>query len=151
MPRGEYFASIYNDFGDSIASHLDTEVKKRGATRLHWDVSYKEAKHLARYHGEPIFKGLVSATNQVGEVRIQFHVVTDGFDQFEAPIDQFLLTMNAHGHDPTELLGTDNPSRDAAYFKNKLPGLRAKQAELDAIASGGATAANANPADIYSC
>ena len=116
-------------------------MKKRGAERLHWDVSYKEAKHLALYHGQPIFKGLVSATNEVGEIRIQFHVVTDGFDQFHRPIDEFLQTMNAHGHKPTELLGTDNPARDASFFLTKLPGVRAKQRKLDAIASGSETAA----------
>ena len=41
VPGGHYFASIYNEFSDSIASHLDTEVKKRGARRLHWDVSVR--------------------------------------------------------------------------------------------------------------
>ena len=143
VPNGAYFASIYEKFHASIAQHLDTEVKKRGAERLHWDVSYKEAKHLARYHGESIFKGLVTATNEVGEIRIQFHIVTDGFDQFTTPLEQFLVTMNAHGHNPTELLGTDNPSRDAAFFLDKLPSLRAKQAEFNSMASGGrATSGN---------
>ena len=45
------------------------KVKKRGAEELYWDVSYKEPKHLGRYHSEPVYKGLVTATNQLGEVR----------------------------------------------------------------------------------
>ena len=40
-------------------------MKKRGATKLHWDASYKEPKHLAKYHGEPVFHALVTATNEV--------------------------------------------------------------------------------------
>ena len=121
-------------------------------------MSYKEAKHLARYHGESIFKGLVTATNEVGEIRVQFHVVTDGFDQFEGPLDAFHATLVAYGHALTCLLGTDNPARDAAYFLNKLPGLRAKQAELDAITnnsgtagspSAGGPAAGGSPPNVY--
>ena len=38
---------------------------------MHWDVSDKEAKHLGRYHGESVFKGLVTATNEVGEIRMK--------------------------------------------------------------------------------
>ena len=31
---------------------------------LHWDASYKEAKHLGRYHSESIFRALITATNE---------------------------------------------------------------------------------------
>ena len=140
VPTGRYFQSIYEDYHDSIAEFLDIEVKKRGAERLNWDVSYKEAKHLARYHGESIFKGLVTATNEVGEIRIQFHVVTDGFDQFITAIHAFRETLDAYGFQLTKLLSTDNPSRDAAFFLQELPSLRAQQAKLNAIGSDAARA-----------
>ena len=48
---------------------LAWQVKKRGAARLHWDVSYKVEKHVAQHHGKPLYKGLLTATNEVGEVR----------------------------------------------------------------------------------
>jgi len=57
------------------------QVKKRGAETLHWDASYKEPKHLCQHHGNAIFRALFTATNQLGEIRMQFHVVTDGHDQ----------------------------------------------------------------------
>lgn len=56
-------------------------MKKRGADTLHWDASYKEPKHLCQHHGKAIFRALFTATNQLGEIRLQFHVVTDGHDQ----------------------------------------------------------------------
>ena len=149
-PTGKHFQHAYEEFHDSIADHLDVEVKKRGGERLHWDVSYKEAKHLARYHGESVFKGLVTATNDFGEIRIQFHVVSDAFDQFDAPLDSFHATLVAYGHTLTNLLGTDNPSRDASYFLNKLPGLRARQAAFNARANGSDSSdARDTPPDIY--
>ena len=66
VPSGRYLSTVYKQYEASIADHLSKEVKKRGARRLHWDASYKEAKHLARYHGESIFKALITATNEVG-------------------------------------------------------------------------------------
>ena len=70
----------------SIKGHFDREVKKRGCKRLHWDASYKEAKHLSQHHGHKIFIALITGTNELGEIRVQFHVVTDGQDQFKRPI-----------------------------------------------------------------
>ena len=41
---------------------------------------------LDRYHGHALFRAFITATNEVGEIRIQFHVVTDGHDQFDSSI-----------------------------------------------------------------
>jgi hypothetical protein len=62
-----------------IKPHFDKEVKKQPLTRLHIDASYKEAKHLAQYHGNPMFKALITVTNQLGAIRLQFHTVTATF------------------------------------------------------------------------
>ena len=130
VPTGNYLAHVYKLYGDTIEEHLGKEVKKRGARRLSWDASYKEAKHLGRYHSESIFKALVTATNELGEIRLQFHVVSDAHDQMAAPIGAFLDTMNAYGMEPTELLCTDKPSDDKVFFMDAIPSLRTKQNEL---------------------
>ena len=123
VPTGGYLQQVYKSYGDSIAAHLHSEVKKRGAQRLHWDASYKVAKHLGKYHGESIFKSLITATNEFSEIRIQFHVVTDGHDQMRGPIREFINTMNCHGHGGLDLLFTDKPSLDFAFFQEVFPSL----------------------------
>jgi hypothetical protein len=141
-------------------AQLDEAEDKVSAMGV-WDASYKEAKHLGRYHGESVFKALITTTNevgvlsslplspsrplalspslslspahplarspsrpsslaiawQVGEIRVQFHVVTDGHDQMIAPINALLATMNAYGQEPPELLGTDKPAEDKGFFQ----------------------------------
>ncbi len=77
VPTGYYLEHVYKTNHRTIRSHLAKEVKKRGAEKLHWDVSYKEANHLCRYRRRPKFKGLVTALNEFGEVIIQFHIYTD--------------------------------------------------------------------------
>ena len=120
----------------TIAEFMDVEVKKRGADRLAEDVSYKEAKHLTKYCGESIFSGLATALNQVGEIRVQHHVVTDGHDQLEPPLTAMVQTMEANGMEPTRLVGTDKPSEDKDFYLRVLPGVRAQQKKLDALADG---------------
>jgi NRPS condensation-like uncharacterized protein len=79
-------------YHESIRAYLLEEVKKRGSTTLHWDVSYKEAKHISRVRGQPVFKGLVTAMNEFGEIRIQFHVYTDSHEQMTAALEAFKRT-----------------------------------------------------------
>ena len=93
VPTGKYLAHVYKLYHELIREYLSKEVKKRGAERLYWDVSYKEAKHLCQYHGQPIFKGLVTAMNEIGKVRVQFHVYMDSHDQ--------RLLLYNHSKEPT--------------------------------------------------
>jgi hypothetical protein len=68
---------------------------------------------------------------QVGEVRIQFHVVTDGHDQMEQQIQAFNHTMNTYGFPGVRLFWTDNAAADFAFFQRVIPSLAQTQAELD--------------------
>ena len=47
---GGFFKNLIEDVGEELSPFFDKEVKKRGAEMLFWDVSYKEAKYLAKYH-----------------------------------------------------------------------------------------------------
>jgi len=133
VPTGNYLSHVYKLYAASSGDHLMKEVKKRGADRLHWDVSYKEAKHLGQYNGESIFRALITATNHVGEIRVQFRVVTDGHDQMTGQIETLLETLCAYGHRMPELLTTDKPADDKAFFQTTIPSLLIKQRELDTL------------------
>ena len=108
-------------------------MKKRGCADLKWDASYKEAKHLAQHHGQGIFKALITGTNTLGEVRVQFHVVTDGHDQMIGQIQALLATLEAYGQPPPLRLATDKPAEDKAFFLEQIPSLAAQQRRLDAL------------------
>ena len=121
VPTGNYLSHVYKRFAASISDHLAKEIKKRGADRLHWDASYKEAMRLGQYHGESIFRALITATNHVGEIRFQFHVVTDRHDQMTSQIETLLEMLHAYGHKMPELLTTDKPAEDKAFFQTTIP------------------------------
>ena len=127
MPSGSYLGSIFKRYGALIKDHLAAEVKKRGAEHLNWDVSYKTPKHLCRYHGHSIFKGLVTATNNFGEIRVQFFVVTDGHDQMKQAIIEMRETILAYGQKMTVRVGSDKPGDDRLFFTSLIPELQQAQ------------------------
>ncbi|KAJ1626295.1 hypothetical protein T492DRAFT_878692 [Pavlovales sp. CCMP2436] len=130
MPSGNYLASSYKDFLESISPYLDKEVKKRGAEVLAWDASYKE---LCKHKGQQVYFALITDTNELGEVRVQFHVVTDGHDQMEAAIKAFLATMRAYGQTLLRLFFTDKPQEDKSFFNGAILSLQAEQDCLDSL------------------
>ena len=135
VPTGKYLARVYKMYHESIRAYLDKEVKKRGAETLHWDVSYKEAKHLCHYRGRPVFKGLVTAMNEVGEVRIQFHIYTDSHEQMKGALEAFKRSTNNLGLPGVRIFFTDNPSGDKKFYTRMLPSLLAQQQKFDAMSN----------------
>ncbi|CAJ1958310.1 unnamed protein product [Cylindrotheca closterium] len=137
VPTGSYLMYVYKLFHSTIKDFLDTEVKKRGAKMICVDASYKEPKHLCQYHGQNLFKGLITVTNEIGEIRLQFHVVTDDHEQFRPSLIAFLETVKAYGQNPLELVFTDNVQADRQFYLDTFPSLAEAQARLDRIVTGG--------------
>jgi hypothetical protein len=133
VPTGSYLAVVYKEYAETIATYLANEVKKRPAKWLAWDASYKEAKRLAKHKGKQMYVALITATNELGEVRFQFHVVTDGHDQMKPAISAFLDTAKKYGQQEPSLVFTDKPDADKAFFFAQFPSLRAQQAVFDSL------------------
>ena len=98
VPSAKYLSHVFKLYHATIRPHFDREVNKRGAKYLRWDASYKEAKKLSRYRGVPVYKAIVTATNEVGEIRIQFHIVKDGHNQMLQALHEFQSTVKQYGH-----------------------------------------------------
>ena len=103
-----------DDDDDEVDSddELDQDKNASGgaqpvASSQSWDVSYKASKHLANYHGQPLYKGLVTGTNDIGEIRAQFHLVADGQDQFNTPLGALRDSLAAQ-----DLVGLDSSDSD---------------------------------------
>ena len=116
VPTGGHLSHVFKLCGEHIKRHLSKEVKKRGAETSHWDASCEEPRHLCQCHGKALFKGLIAATDENGEIRIQFHAVTDGHDQMRGAITSFLKTTTEHGQKMPMFLFADNPSGDRDFF-----------------------------------
>lgn len=139
VPTGKYLLHVYKKYHKTIRPHLIKEVKKRGAQTLHWDVSYKEAKHLCQYRGQSVFKGLVTALNEIGEVRIQFHVYTDSQEQMTSALEAFKGTTSSLGLPGLRLFYTDNPVGDQRHILSMIPSLAEQQKKFDELSAQDST------------
>mmetsp|Transcript_29129 Transcript_29129/g.49666 ORF Transcript_29129/g.49666 Transcript_29129/m.49666 type:complete len:1097 (+) Transcript_29129:786-4076(+) len=131
VPTGKYIKHVYALFHDTISEHLAKEVKKRPTKMLYWDVSYKIDKRMNHHKGEQIFKGLVTGMNELGEIRIQFHVFTDSHEQMEPALEAFNDTNTKLGMEGPQYFVTDNPKADALFFSTIFNTLHQQQQQLD--------------------
>jgi hypothetical protein len=105
--------------GNQIKPYLDLEVKKRSGKIFAIDEQFKEANHLCRYKGLPLFKATVTIMNEYNEIRTQFHVVSDGHHQYVCPIEAMVKTIAAWGQEMPQYMYPDNPTREGIFLKHK--------------------------------
>ena len=135
IPTGRYLAHVYKQHHKHIRCYLDQEVKKRGADVLYWDVSYKICKLLCQYQGEAVFKGYVTALNEVGEIRVQFYIHTDSHSQMMTALRVFKQTNAGLGLNGPRLFVTDNPSGDKQFFMEMLDLVQKQQLVYDSLSN----------------
>ena len=72
---------------------------------------------------------------KVGEVRIQFHVVTDGHDRMKTFNREFIKTMHALWSKScgTSCSRSDNPAGYCDFFLQEFPSLQANQINLNLL------------------
>ena len=97
------------------------------------DASYKEAKKLVRCNVRPVFKGYITALNQVGGMILALHVNSEPHDQMRATFEAFKHTTSEYGLPPLELYFSNNAKGDMRFIEEIFPSLQAKQEEFNAL------------------
>ena len=70
-------------------------------------LSCQITKHLARIDGEQIFTGLLSLTNELGQIQACNLVATTSHSQFELSINGIQKLLNLYSHSQPQLIYTD--------------------------------------------
>ena len=130
VPSGSYIETVYIQYGDSIKTYLDNEVKKRTGDVIEIDASYKIPKLLYQVDGKPLFKGLITCTNEFNEIRFQFQCPTDGHDQYVQPLLAYKETLRAYGQTGPRFCFVDNTVRDKNFLLCQLDTLKASEDKL---------------------
>ena len=73
----------------------------------------------------------MTALNEIGEVRVQFHVYSDSHEQMTPALEAFKSTTAEFGLPGIKLFLTDNPVGDKRYFMDMLPSLKVQQKLFD--------------------
>ena len=67
---------------------------------------------------------MVTVSNEIGEVIMCFHVVTDSHDQIDSAIETHKNDFTVNGHSLLIHIFTDKPFRDKDFVTNQLPSLK---------------------------
>ena len=80
-------------------------------------------KHVARVSGEQIFTGLLTVTNEKGEIRSCNLVATKAHSQFAVGLDGIQKSLQNYGHSQPKVFYTDNMA-DKQFLEASFPSLR---------------------------
>src|SRR4051812_28155096 len=86
------------------------------------DYSHKITKHIVIVNGVPVFIGLLTVTNEYGEIKVLALVATKAHAQFEVALINMRKSLALYGHKPPSFFFTDNMS-DKSFLEKCFPSL----------------------------
>ena len=132
VPSGQYFCNVYNIVHRRLREYFDKEMKKRQGRILALDHSFKTAKRIKNVNGDNVFKAVITAVNEYGEIRLQCNTVTDGRDQVQVALAAMQNTIAMYGQQEISVVFTDKPHVDKTFIMQVLPSLRGTQESFPA-------------------
>ncbi|KAJ6492742.1 hypothetical protein C8R47DRAFT_1012819 [Mycena vitilis] len=109
-PSGQWLRDVYDDFIETYRDVLNQHTGMLSGRILAIDHSHKLAKHVFKVDGVPIFTGLLTVTNDKGEIKVCVLVATKSHSQFEDALRRLRNDLSIYGHDLPQAIYTDNMS-----------------------------------------
>ncbi|GAA5917136.1 hypothetical protein JCM5296_006594 [Sporobolomyces johnsonii] len=124
VPSSKWFQLQYQRFMESKRQAIDQHTSLLTCTIGAIDHSHKIVKHIAKVDGQPVFSGLLSITNEFGELRVCSLVPTKAHDQFLPALQGVAASLSRYGHSPPVVFYTDNPRGDRNTLESAFTSLR---------------------------
>ncbi|KAF6741348.1 hypothetical protein DFP72DRAFT_1116992 [Ephemerocybe angulata] len=121
-PSAQYCRDAYDKLIEEIESMLDQHMAQLSCRGLAMDHSHKVTKHIAKVAGEAVFIGLLTMTNEFGEIRICDLVPSKAHSQFDIALRRLLDSAKTFGMEPPQLVFTDNIA-DKPMLEQHFPSL----------------------------
>uniref|UniRef100_A0A8H8CGB6 3'-5' exonuclease n=1 Tax=Psilocybe cubensis TaxID=181762 RepID=A0A8H8CGB6_PSICU len=124
IPSAQWIRDMYDSFIEKHGHDFNQHTAMLTGEICAIDHSHKITKHLARVEGEQVFTGLLTVTNEKGEIRTCNLVATKAQSQSELPLKAMAKSLDLYGHSQPQLFFTDNIT-DKAFLERCFPSLRA--------------------------
>ncbi|KAJ7592442.1 hypothetical protein C8J56DRAFT_779365, partial [Mycena floridula] len=123
VPSSQWLRDMYDKFIESHYSSLNQHTAMLSAEICAIDHSFKIAKQIAKINGTQVFVGLLTVTNEKGEIRLCNLVASKSHSQFELSLVQMLASLRMYGHAEPAVFYTDNMA-DKDFLERVFPSLR---------------------------
>eukprot|EP00123_Amoebidium_parasiticum_P019075 comp24337_c0_seq10/m.46213 comp24337_c0_seq10/g.46213 ORF comp24337_c0_seq10/g.46213 comp24337_c0_seq10/m.46213 type:complete len:1170 (-) comp24337_c0_seq10:91-3600(-) len=120
---GKYLSAVYTEFSDRTAKYqsLDTQLKPVNNV-LKADHTFQIGK-LTGINGEPLYRGLWTCVNELGEIRAQVFTRDCSHQEIEPVIQRISATTAALNSKGPAFFYTDRCCQDRAFVERMFPTL----------------------------
>jgi hypothetical protein len=122
-PSAHFCRDLYDKYMEEIEPYLDQHNSLLSTRGLAIDHSHKITKHIAKLKGESVFSGLLTMTNEFGEIRICDLVPSKAHSQFEIALKRMSESIAKYGLEPPKIIFTDNMA-DKPMLEAHFPSLK---------------------------
>ncbi|EDR15529.1 uncharacterized protein LACBIDRAFT_321428 [Laccaria bicolor S238N-H82] len=122
-PSGQYCQDIYDREIGAHEKEFDQHTAQLSSRGMGIDHSHKITKQIAKIQGEPVFTGLLTMTNEFGEIRICDLVPTKAHSQFDIALTRMNHSIKLFGLEPPRIIFTDNLA-DKPMLERHFPSLK---------------------------
>ena len=133
IPSSMWFRDLYDQFIESHLLRINQYSAILTASVCAIDHSHKITKHIVLINGVPVFVGLLTITNEYGEIQILALVATKAYAQFETALLLMKQSLELYGHQMPSFFFTDNMS-DKAFLERCFPSLTIDVVPVDKYA-----------------
>jgi Domain of unknown function (DUF6729)/3'-5' exonuclease len=123
IPGSQWLRDVFDCYIEKHIATINQFTSMLSAYICAIDHSHKITKHIVSVNGVPVFIGLLTVTNEKGEIRVLALVATKAHAQFEIALTEMRCSLEKYGHDQPALFYTDNIS-DKPFLERSLPALR---------------------------
>ncbi|KAL6304628.1 hypothetical protein BKA93DRAFT_718075, partial [Sparassis latifolia] len=123
VPSSQWLRDMYDQFMEEHASEINQHTAMLSGEICTIDHSHKITKHVLKANGVQLWCGLLTVTNEKGEIRVCDLVATKSHSQFELALTRMRQSLDTYGHCQPTLFYTDNMS-DKQFLKTSFPSLQ---------------------------
>ncbi|KAF8971765.1 hypothetical protein BDZ97DRAFT_1650519, partial [Flammula alnicola] len=120
VPSSQWLRDMYDHFIEEHQDELNQHTAMLSAEICAIDHSHK---HISRVNGVMIFTGLLTVTNEKGEIRVCALVAMEAHSQFELALKKMRESLDQYGHVPPLAFYTDNVLGDKPFLESSFPSL----------------------------
>lgn len=122
VPSSRWFRDFYDQFIESHLPRINQYSAMLSARICAIDHSHKITKHIVMINGVPVFVGLLTVTNEYGEIHVLALVATKAHAQFEIALLNMGQSLELYDHEPPSYFFTDNMN-DKGFLEKCFPSL----------------------------
>ncbi|KAF6742765.1 hypothetical protein DFP72DRAFT_1104354 [Ephemerocybe angulata] len=122
-PSAHYCRHLYDQYIEQREAEFSQHTSQLSTRGMAIDHSHKVPKHVAKIRGVEVFNGLLSMTNEFGEIRVCALVPSKSHSQFSIALVEMKKSIETYGLEQPRIIFTDNMA-DKQMLEDHFPSLK---------------------------